>query len=134
MVCIYCHSKTGIINSRHLARNNQTWRRRQCLKCKALMTTLEEANYSGLWMIINDKGMKSFNRDKLFLSIYDSLKHRKTAINDANSITSTIIAKMAKNCSDGRIEHQKLIEIAKSCLKNFDKPAFIHYQAFYCHK
>ena len=131
MVCIYCLSKTGIVNSRHLARSNQTWRRRQCLKCKALMTTLEEANYSGLWMVAKDKNIKPFDRDKLFLSIYDSLKHRKTAISDANGITSTIIAKLAKNCSDGRIEHQKLIDITTSCLKNFDKPALVHYQAYY---
>lgn len=135
MVCIYCNSKTEITNSRRLARSNATWRRRHCLKCGALYTTVEEADYSRLWLIAGLKGRLSpFLRDKLFLSVYDSLRHRKTAIQDASALTSTIIAKIAKASTDGQIDRQKLIDTALACLKRFDKTAAVHYKAYYDRK
>jgi len=133
MVCTYCKGKTEITNSRHLARSNATWRRRRCLKCGALITSIEQADYSKTWMIYDaqkDK-LSPFIRDRLFISIYDSLRHRRTAIQDANAITATIIAKLAKISSESQIDKTKLIATAHNCLKHFDRAAAVHYQAYY---
>lgn len=133
MVCVYCKSATEIVNTRQLARNNTTWRRRRCLKCGSLITTFEEPNYTQLWVVIDDRSGKlsPFIRERLFLSLYDSLRHRRTAVTDASGLTATTMAKVAKSCSDGRIERKNLIDIALACLKRFDKAASVYYQAYY---
>ena len=132
MVCPYCHGKTKIINSRHQTRNNSTWRRRQCLKCEALITTKEEADYSRLWVLIDKNGrFNPFLQDKLFISLYDSLKHRRTALNDARALLSTVVAKLSKVCPDGQVERQELIDTTLSILTRFDKVATVYYRAYY---
>ena len=102
------------------------------MKCDALYTTIEEPDYSRLW-VFKDKSnrLSPFLRDRLFLSMYDSLKHRKAAVSDASAITATVVAKLAKSRSDGQIERQKLINTALDCLKRFDKVAAVHYKAYY---
>ena len=133
MVCIYCKAKTEITNTRHLARNNTTWRRRHCLKCGALITTTEAADYGRSWVVSDEHSsrLSPFSRDKLFLSVYDSLKHRKTAVSDAGALTSTIISTLAKTCPDGQIAKQRLTATVIDCLKRFDKTSSVHYQAYY---
>jgi transcriptional regulator NrdR family protein len=96
------------------------------------MTTFEEADYRHLLVVAkSDTSYKPFVRDKLMLSIYDSLRHRKTAVDDASSLTTTIIAKLAKNCSEGRISRLQLVNTASECLKRFDKAAAVYYKAYY---
>ncbi len=133
MVCTYCKGKTEITNSRHLARSNATWRRRHCLKCGALITSIEQPDYGRTWVVYdpqNDK-LSQFMRDKLFVSIYDSLRHRRTAIQDANALTATIMSKLAKISSGSQIDKTKLLSTAYECLKHFDKAAAVHFQAYY---
>ncbi|MEI9913617.1 MAG: hypothetical protein WDN66_01225 [Candidatus Saccharibacteria bacterium] len=132
MVCIYCGSKTEIINSRHQSRTNSTWRRRKCLECGAITTTTEQTDYEKSWVVSDDKGRIShFNRDRLFISLYNSLGHRRTAISDSNSLTATVIAKLAKKPSEGHINRQDIVDTSLTCLKHFDKAAAVHYKAYY---
>ena len=133
MVCTYCKGKTEITNSRHLARSNATWRRRHCLKCGAIITSIEEPDYGRTYMIYDAKKDKlsPFDRDRLFVSIYDSLRHRRTAVQDANAITATIMSKLARISSESQIDKARLLATAYDCLKHFDKAAAVHYQAYY---
>ncbi|MHB1864975.1 MAG: NrdR family transcriptional regulator [Candidatus Saccharimonadales bacterium] len=132
MVCIYCGSKTEVINSRQQARNNSTWRRRRCLTCHALVTTIEQVEYTKSWVVLGNKGeYRPFLRDKLFLSIYDSLRHRKTALSDSESITATVISKLAKDTKSAHIPREQIIRATCEILKRFDKVAVVHYKAYY---
>ncbi len=72
-----------------------------------------------------------FLRDKLLLSIYDSLKHRKTAIRDATALTDTVWQKLLPHFSDGAIVLSKIAETTEQILKRFDETAAVHYQAFH---
>lgn len=81
--------------------------------------------------MVFDNRYKPFLRDKLWLSIYDSLKHRKTAINDATALTDTIIAKLYPLMTNGSFENQVLASITVQTLQHFDKAAATHYAAYH---
>lgn len=132
MVCIQCGSETRVINSRHQKRTNRVWRRRQCLNCKNVFTTEESAQYAAAWLVKAKSGaLQPFSRDKLFLSVIDSLKHRKTALVDAEALAETIISKLVSSASNGTIDSQSISQITLVALNRFDKAASVRYQAIH---
>lgn len=130
MVCIYCSSKTSVVNSRRQKRSNKIWRRRQCLKCQAIFTTSESVDLDKSLVITSNSQYKPLKRDKLFVSVYDSLRHRKTALNDATALTDTIINRLYARHS-AQIEKNDVIKIASEVLKKFDKAGYVYYTAYH---
>jgi transcriptional regulator NrdR family protein len=132
MVCVYCSNETKVTNSRTQKRLNRTWRRRQCLNCKATVSTIEQLDPSTALKVTNRSGaLKPFLRDKLFLSVHFSLQHRKTALTDATALTDTIIANVLAQTSDPTISSQTLAEQCFVVLNRFDKVAATHYKAYH---
>jgi transcriptional regulator NrdR family protein len=132
MVCIYCSNQTKVVNTRHQKKRNQAWRRRTCSVCRATFTTLEAACIEQSWMVLQGSGVLSpFLTDKLYLSIYDSLKHRETAIVDARHISDTVIGLLLNKVQDGIIESRMIYDITRISLNRFDRIASTHYQAFH---
>jgi transcriptional repressor NrdR len=132
MVCIHCGSETQVTNSRPQKRSNQVWRRRQCVKCQAVFTTAETAQYDAAWAVKGKAGsLKPFSRDKLFLSLYKSCGHRKTALSDAKALSETIINKLPVHIVDGVVSTHNIAQVAQVALNRFDKAASTHYQAFH---
>lgn len=132
MVCIHCGAKTQVINSRSQKRNNQVWRRRQCLKCQSVFTTEESTQLAAAWIVKSKQGaLQPFSRDKLLISLFNCLKHRKTAINDATGLTDTVIAKLSGAAKDGSLEAKTMQQTVQVALNRFDKAASIQYQAFH---
>ena len=65
-----------------------------------------------------------FQRDKLFLDIYDACRHRSNAISDATALTDTVLSKLlALRASQGLIQRDTLVKITDSVLKQFDRSA-----------
>ncbi len=132
MVCIYCGGKTSVINSRHQKKANQVWRRRHCDSCQGIFTTLEQTDLPlSLLYRKNASSVEPFSRDKLFLAIHNSLKHRKTASNDATALTATVIAKLLPSIKTATLLRSDIIKTTSDVLKRFDKTAAISYQAFH---
>lgn len=131
MVCIYCGSKTDITNSRLQKRLNRTWRRRQCLACRAIVTTSEHIDLEKTILVSRQRHVEPFNRDILFVSIHDSLKHRKTAVTDATGLTDTVISALYPEMTDAQVETSTISKVTLQILKRFDRVAFTHYGAFY---
>jgi len=131
MVCVYCGHETAVVNSRHQRRGNQVWRRRQCQRCKAVFTSLEKTDYALAWAVSRDGRSKPFSSDKLFLSLYRSCQHRKTALEDARSLTNTVINKLAGYVHDGRVDAGDIAKVAGVALSRFDAAASVNYQAFH---
>ncbi|MDB5175913.1 MAG: NrdR family transcriptional regulator [Candidatus Saccharibacteria bacterium] len=131
MVCIYCSGNTQVINSRLQKRANSVWRRRKCLNCQAVFTTSEVAQYDGSWRVQSGKQLIAFSRDKLLLSIYESVRHRPEALQDASALTETIIGKLRHTASDGLLTIKDIIVVAQAILNNFDDAAYVHYRAFH---
>lgn len=135
MVCIYCKSDTQVINSRHQKRVNSVWRRRQCQNCFTIFTSIETPDYSYSIVVHkpSDK-LEPFSRDKLFVSVYFSLKHRKTALGDARAITNTVIGKLGDSINGAELDLSLITSKTHQVLKQFDKAGAVHYQAYYMNK
>lgn len=131
MVCIYCSSRTQVTNSRHQKQLNRVWRRRQCLSCHAVFTTLEGVDTIQAFRVSKQKRMEPFSRDKLLLSIHDSLRHRKTAATDATALTNTILSRLQNQLSDAVVAPEQIIQATLETLSNFDSAAASHYRAFH---
>lgn len=132
MVCIVCSGNTQVINSRLQKRANAVWRRRKCLNCHATFTTHEKADYSALWRVTsNNLALSPFSRDKLFVSLYKSLQHRATALDDAAGLTDTVIANLIPVSRDGLLQNKDIADQAITVLELFDSVASTHYRAFH---
>lgn len=75
--------------------------------------------------------IEPFSRDKLFLSVYESCKHRKDALGDSQALTATIITKLLPHVQDASLPNREVIVVTTKVLKRFDKAAHAHYQAFH---
>lgn len=93
---MYCSNDTEVTNSRSKARMPLVWRRRACKACDAQFTTHETPDYTSALVVRGLDGNKlyPFSRDKLFLSLYQSLGHRKDALNSSTALTSTVIGRL----------------------------------------
>lgn len=133
MVCIYCGNKTEVTNSRLQRKTNTVWRRRRCTVCHAVFTSSEHIDYNRSIAIKYDTShITPFDRDLLFLNIYDACKHRKTGVADASALTETILGKLLKlDANDGVIPRDTLVSIVSETLNRFDKAASVHYLAYH---
>lgn len=132
MVCIQCGGPTQVINSRWQKRANQVWRRRRCRTCGAVFTSEESAAYGASWTVRGASGrLTPFSRDKLLLSLYRSLQHRQTALEDAAGLADTAIKKLSDLVTDGAIESRVIVYTVQVALSRFDKAASTHYAAFH---
>jgi hypothetical protein len=75
--------------------------------------------------------LHAFSRDALFLSIYESCRHRKDAINDASAITSNIVGRLSGFSATGEILRNELIDIAQEVLSRFDLTAASVYRGLH---
>lgn len=127
MVCTMCDSKTRTSNSRFMSRGIYVWRRRTCPRCHSVFTTHENVDMKRSHRVQDTDGkLDQFVREKLFLSIYESLRHRQEAISDASGITDTTISKIL---AEKRliIPKDRIVEITSSVLRRFDRAAYIRY-------
>ncbi len=137
MVCTYCSNETDVINSRPQKRQNSVWRRRRCKACGAVFTTSEQATLSDSLRVRMGAPTKAvlqpFRRDQLFLSIYKSCAHRKDAISDASSLTTTVINRLLspKDNQPAIIDNKTIANVVAVVLKRFDNAAAVHYLAFH---
>jgi transcriptional repressor NrdR len=128
MVCIYCASKCATINSRPRKKTNTVWRRRACMGCGAIFTSVEEVDLKGSIRFRSLEGLEPFSKQKLCSDLAESLSHRKTALNDAEELYFTIIERLLPSKS-GIVERKLLISTVINVLKRFDKAATAYYQA-----
>lgn len=133
MVCIYCGKDTHVINSRLQKRTNSVWRRRHCPYCGAVFTSLEHTAYErSIGVSITTSHIVPFDRDLLFLSLYEACRHRPKAVSDAAALTDTVIRKLIpRHIIDGTLKVDDIVRVTTGILRRFDKAAYVHYQAFH---
>lgn len=133
MVCTYCGGPTAVVNSRHQKRANQVWRRRRCLQCNNVVTTVEGLDYPASISFKPQTGvLQPFQRDILFISVYESLRHRKTAVSDAEALTATLLRSLpAYFDSSQAVARDTLVEAVARTLRRFDHAASVQYLAFH---
>lgn len=129
MVCIYCKSQTSIINSRPQIRSNQVWRRRKCLKCQAIFTTIEATDYALALRVGSETVSKPFLTDLVYTEVLLALSHRKNAYIDAREITGTIIKKLISSSPNLIFSARQISKTIAEVLKKFDQLAWHRYAA-----
>lgn len=140
MVCIYCQGDLEVSNSRPQKSRNQTWRRRPCKACGAVFSSIEALDLSQAIIVSkspeNTKSpdLQPFDRDKLFISLYESLRHRPSAASDARGLADTIIAHIIKSAVSGQTDSRTISNVTLNTLQRFDKAAATHYAAFHPQK
>lgn len=117
-----------VVNSRGSLGGYRVWRRRQCRVCKAVFTSGERAEMDIALRIEKNGYLEPFFEEKLFLDVYGSLSHRKTAYTDAKRLTDTIVSKLLP-AKTGLLKDQEVKTTVLQVLKRFDKAAAVHYQA-----
>jgi transcriptional regulator NrdR family protein len=137
MVCLYCNRELAVTNSRPQKSRNQIWRRRLCKACGAVFTSVEALDLTKALIVAksapNDSQpeLQAFDRDKLFISLYESLRHRPTAASDARGLCDTIVAHIIKKAQNGQISSRTIVGLVVNTLQHFDKAAASHYTAFH---
>ena len=69
--------------------------------------------------------------EKLFISIYDCLKHRKNAVTEAKHICNTITSKLIREVVDDFIDVNMIRDTSLVCLFRFDTLAAANYSAYH---
>lgn len=137
MVCLYCSRELTVSNSRPQLSRNQVWRRRPCKACEAVFTSIESIDLSKALIVSKPAGdgqaplLSAFERDKLFISLYESLRHRPAAASDARGLCDTIVAHIIKKADHGNISPRTIFSLALNTLSHFDAAAASHYTAFH---
>lgn len=144
MRCLYCQEDLSVSNSRPQKSRNQTWRRRRCKACGAVFTSVEAIDLS-LALIVakyaentpnspsanRKQELQPFDRDRLFISVYESLRHRPTAASDARGLADTVTAHIIKTSEQGLVPVAHITDTVLNTLRRFDAAAATHYQAFH---
>lgn len=122
MVCIYCRHDSRVVNTRLQKRSNTVWRRRKCVNCGALWTSLERSDYATTWRVDQNGHLLVFQYETLYTSIYEALKHRKSPVTDATYITKTVIEKLLKSQA-AIFSTATLVKTTYNILRRYDKLA-----------
>lgn len=133
MVCIYCGAPTAVTNSRKQRRSNSIWRRRKCVSCLSIFTTEEHTGLSQSLMVEDKDGtLVPFRRDQLFISLYESCKHRPSALPDATSLTQLVIRNLIQDQRHtALLTRNSIVQACQTVLLRFDQPAATMYQAYH---
>lgn len=132
MVCIYCGAKTYVVNSRLQKKANRVWRRHVCTKCKGIFSSSEQLVYDGSFAVQTATShIVPFNRDQLFLSLYNSCRHRQHAVTDATALTDTVLCKLPTHARQGLLARDAIVKVAYETLERFDRAASVQYAAFH---
>lgn len=129
MVCIYCGSETKVTNSRLQKRNNQVWRRRQCLACKAIITTHEAVDMSSTLLVEKSGVPEPFLSDLLFSEILLALQHRKDRYTAAREVTSTVVAELLEEPDKPMFKPPQISLATARVLARLDEQAWLRFTA-----
>ena len=105
------------------------WRRRKCLSCQAVFTTLEGVNLSTTLRVEKDDSLEPFLTDLLFVEILFALSDRKNAYIDAREVTNTIIQTLLALPSAPVFLSTEISQTTATVLKRFDGRAWHRYTA-----
>lgn len=120
------------MNSRHQKRINHIWRRRQCQKCQAIFTTFEAPEtQQALVFEGHDGQLEPFSRERHFISVYSSLRHRPEAEKESTALVDTIMGKLLAGKHGSVVTRSRLVEQTYRTLQRFDRFAGFNYLAYH---
>ncbi len=129
MVCVYCGAKTKVSNSRLQKRNNQVWRRRECLACHAVFTTHESVELESALSVEKNGQNRPFLPDLLLKELMLALKHRKDVYTASGELVSTVVRRLLALPQSPLFKPADISKTTAEVLKRFDHRAYLRYLA-----
>jgi len=129
MICLHCGGQTKVTNSRRQKRNNQIWRRRQCLVCGAVFTTHEAVELESALSVSRDGRNTAFLPDLLLNELILALKHRPDAYTAAREVLGTIVRRLLALPQKPVFSASDITSVTTEVLKRFDWRAYLRYSA-----
>lgn len=128
MVCPNClNSQTQVYNSRHVKKNNSTWRRRRCKICNFTFTTIESLDLSSFIKIKKNNKLEPYSKAKLSLSIANSCRHLDNSNEATFYLLDTIEKEILHTKKEGIISVSVIVKICLRILKHYNTRAFLRY-------
>jgi transcriptional regulator NrdR family protein len=129
MRCPFCESDTSVEISRPSLKIPSVWRRRQCKNCHKVLSTREKPDLALSFLVKKEAGHEEpFSEDKLLMSVYECLTHRKDALEASKALSDTVTRMLLPRKSGIIVETEIKTTILK-VLKRFDGAAFTYYKA-----
>lgn len=129
MVCIYCVGETKVVNSRLQRRNNQVWRRRECIACQSVFTTHEAVELESALSVIKNGRNEPFLGDLLLKELMMALQHRKDVYTASREVLGTIVRKLLSLPQKPVFKPIDIASATSDVLKRFDHRAYLKYLA-----
>ena len=129
MVCVYCGGATKVVNSRHQRRNNQVWRRRQCLACQSVFTTHESVELESALSVEQSGALRPFLPDLLLKELMSALQDRKDVSTASREVLATIVRKLLPLPQKPVYSTTDISKATAEVLKRFDKRAYLRFVA-----
>jgi transcriptional repressor NrdR len=129
MVCIYCGGETKVTNSRLQRRNNQVWRRRQCLACQSVFTTHEAVELESSLSVEQYGQSTPFLPDLLLKELMMAMQHRKDVYTASREVLGTIVRRLLTLPQKPRFITSDISQVTAAVLKRFDRQAYLRYLA-----
>jgi transcriptional repressor NrdR len=129
MVCVYCGGETKVTNSRLQRRNNQVWRRRECLACQSVFTTHETVELESALSVEVNGQHTPFLPDLLLKELMMALKDRKDVYTASREVMGTITRQLLALPQKPLYKPSDISKVTAEVLKRFDKQAHLRYLA-----
>lgn len=127
MNCPICTTKLKTINSRSTASRTATWRRKQCPKCKLVLTSRENLDLSSIIFV----GNRPYSRSSLYatLSKIISKKSEEVLVNILETIELNLVKVTKPHNNKLELSLQIYDNVILKVLNNLDTGAHLRYQA-----
>ena len=94
MLCPYCqHADTKVLETRETT-EDETRRRRECLKCEKRFTTYEKVEQKPILVIKKDGKRESFDKQKLLQGVMRSCEKRPVSMFEIEKLINSVETKI----------------------------------------
>lgn len=129
MRCPFCGSdKTEVTDKRDV--ENETRRRRECLKCKKRFTTYERLESKNLRVIKKDGTREAFDESKLKSGIIKACEKRPVSLDKIEQAVKDIENKLI-NSNKKEVSTEVIGTLVMKALKKLDEVAYIRFASVY---
>jgi transcriptional repressor NrdR len=128
MKCPFCKAETEVTDKRDS--ENETRRRRECLKCKKRFTTYERFEVRDLRVIKKDGRRENFDPEKIKKGIVKACEKRPVSLEKIDLVVNEIENKL-KASNKKEIKSEVIGEMIMKALKKLDKVAYIRFASVY---
>lgn len=129
MRCPFCGSdKTEVTDKRDV--ENETRRRRECLKCKKRFTTYERLESKNLRVIKKDGTREAFDEAKIKSGIIKACEKRPVSLDKIEQAVHDIENKLI-NSNKKEVSTEVIGTLVMKALKKLDEVAYIRFASVY---